>query len=63
MFLRWHMHSIVRDFKAAESKIGKTKGNPWKSLTQQTLCAIKKKGSYPTFECKQLEKAAHAFYS
>lgn len=63
MFLRWHMHSIVRDFKAAESKIGKTKGIPWESLAQQALCAIKKSGSYPTFECKRLEKAVHAFYS
>ena len=42
MFLRWHMHSIVRDFKRVKRKYRQTKGNPLKSHAQQALNAIKK---------------------
>ena len=42
MFLHWHMHSIVRDFKRVKRKYRQTKGNPLKSHAQQALNAIKK---------------------
>ena len=42
MFLRWHMHSIVRDFKRVKRKYRQTKGNPLKSHAQQALNAIRK---------------------
>jgi hypothetical protein len=62
MFLRWHMHSIVRDFKAAGSKFGKTKGNPWKSLTQQALCAIKNQALIRHSSASS-SQGSHAVYS